>query len=181
MIIGITGTLGAGKGTVVEYLEQKGFKHFSARDVWNEEITRRGWVSNRDNMVLVANELRAQHGSDYFARRALEKVKEHGGDAVIESVRSIGEAEYIKQNGGVIWAVDADIHKRYERITSRQSETDKVTFAKFVEDEQKEWNNQDPTKQNLKAVIAMADVTLTNNGTQEELFAQVEAALSKAQ
>ena len=38
-IIGITGTMGAGKGTVVEYLVAKhGFKHYSARSVLNEMI-----------------------------------------------------------------------------------------------------------------------------------------------
>lgn len=180
MIIGITGTLGAGKGTVVEYLQKKGFTHFSARDVWNEEIARRGWVSNRDNMVVVANELRAEHGPGFFATRAMQKAHEEGvANAVIESIRSVGEAEAIKQGGGVLWAVDADVRTRYERIVLRQSETDRVSFEKFVEDEEKEWENTDPTKQNLKAVIAMADTVLTNNGTQEELFAQVEVALKK--
>ena len=38
-IVGITGTLGAGKGTVVEYLtQQKGFKHYSARGLLNQII-----------------------------------------------------------------------------------------------------------------------------------------------
>jgi dephospho-CoA kinase len=180
MTIGITGTLGAGKGTVVEYLKTKGFTHYSARDVWNEEIARRGLPSNRDNMVLIANELRAQHGSDYFARRAIEKAKEQGGDAVIESIRSLGEAQYIKDHGGVIWAVDADIKTRYQRITVRQSETDKISFEKFVEDEQKEFANADPNKQNISGVMHMADATLQNNATPEELFAQVESALAKA-
>ena len=41
MIIGITGTDGSGKGTVVDYLvEQKGFKHYSARAIFEEEIAR---------------------------------------------------------------------------------------------------------------------------------------------
>lgn len=38
IIIGITGTLGAGKGTVVEYLKTKGFKHFSVREFLTQEI-----------------------------------------------------------------------------------------------------------------------------------------------
>jgi dephospho-CoA kinase len=180
MIIGITGTIGAGKGTVVEYLKSKGFKHYSARDVWNEEIARRGLVSNRDTMTAIANELRAEHGPGYFSKRALEKIAEQGGgDGVIESIRSIGEAEYLKSHGAQLWAVDADVHARYERITERQSETDKVSFEKFQADEKREWENPDPHKQNLKAVIAMADVVFTNNGTQDELFLQVEAALQK--
>lgn len=36
-IIGITGTLGAGKGTIVEYLkDKKGFAHFSVREFLKE-------------------------------------------------------------------------------------------------------------------------------------------------
>ena len=39
LIIGITGTLGAGKGTVVEYLvEKKGFDHYSVRAFLLKEI-----------------------------------------------------------------------------------------------------------------------------------------------
>ena len=178
MIIGITGTLGAGKGTVVEYLKTKGFKHYSARDVWNEEIARRGLPSNRDNMLLVANDLRAKYGPGYFSQKALDRIEEQGGgDAVIESVRSIGEAEYLKSHGAMLWAVDADIKKRYARIDKRMSETDKVSFEEFVEDEQNEFINQDKNKPNLKVLIGMADVVLTNNGTQEALFAHVEKTL----
>ncbi len=58
MIIGITGTSGAGKGTVVDYLLKKGFKHYSVRDFLTEEILKRGLEPNRDNMIFVANELR---------------------------------------------------------------------------------------------------------------------------
>jgi dephospho-CoA kinase len=180
MIIGITGTLGAGKGTVVEYLKTKGFVHYSARDIWNEEIARRGLVSNRDTMVEIANDMRRLHGAEYFAKRALEKAKENGGDAVIESIRTPAEAELIKQNGGVIWAVDADINTRYERIVGRQSETDQITFEKFVEDEKREFTNPDPTKQNISGVMQIADATLTNNTTPEALCEQVEQALDLA-
>ncbi|MBX4192293.1 AAA family ATPase [Candidatus Parcubacteria bacterium] len=181
MIIGITGTLGAGKGTVADYLVAKhGFKHYSARDVWNEEIVKRGLPINRDNMVLIANDLRAKHGPDYFARTAIEKAKAAGVDAVIESIRAVGEAQTIQQNGGLVWAVDADVKTRYERIVVRQSESDKVTFDKFVQDEKTEWENTDPNKQNIKAVIGMADKVFNNDGTEEDLFAQVEEALKNS-
>jgi len=62
MIIGITGTDGGGKGTVVEYLvEKKGFVHCSARALWVDEIKKRGLEVNRANMRIVANDLRAKH------------------------------------------------------------------------------------------------------------------------
>ncbi len=177
MIIGITGTNGAGKGTVVEYLKTKWFIHFSARTFFIEEIKRRGLPINRDTITEVANDLRVKFGTGYFTEQALARLGSGSSDAVIESIRTPGEAEYLKAKGALLWAVDADIHTRYDHAILRGSETDKISFEKFVADEQREWSNDDPTKQNLKAVIDTADVILTNNGTQEELFAQVEAAL----
>ena len=180
MIIGITGTLGAGKGTVVEYLvKTRGFKHYSVRDFLFEELKRRGLPLNRDYSTPLANELRAKHGAGYISEQLLDRALKDRSEAVIESIRSVGEGKYLKENGATLWAVDADIKKRYERISKRMSETDRISFEKFVEDEKREWDNVDPSKQNLKAVIAMADEVLLNDGTQKELFEQIEEALKK--
>ena len=51
--IGITGTLGAGKGTIVDYLVQnRGFVHYSVRAFLIEEIKRRGLEANRDTIAI---------------------------------------------------------------------------------------------------------------------------------
>lgn len=181
MIIGITGTDGSGKGTVVEYLvEKKGFIHCSARQLWIDEINKRGLEVNRANMRIVANDLRRLHGDDFliteYARRTGYQPDQN---YVVESIRAMSEAETLKKHGGVLWAVDADQQVRYERIQSRASESDKVTFDEFVQHETLEMNDPDPHGMQKAKVIAMADATLTNNGTQDELFAQVEAALQQ--
>ncbi len=182
MIIGITGTDGGGKGTVVEYLvKQKGFIHCSARALWVDEINRRNLEVNRANMRLMGNDLRAQHGDDFliteYERRTGFKPEEN---YVIESLRAQAEVETLKKFGGVLWTVDADQHMRYERIQSRASESDRVSFEEFAKHEELEMNDPDPHGMQKAAVIAMADTVLTNNGTQEELFAQVEKALKMA-
>jgi len=67
MIIGITGTLGSGKGTIVDYLvKQKGFIHFSVRQFILEEIRKRNLPQNRDSMVMVANDLRKKNSPSYI-------------------------------------------------------------------------------------------------------------------
>ncbi len=181
MILGITGTNGAGKGTVVDYLvRQKGFRHYSVRDFLNREIARRGLEPTRGTMLVVGNALRAERGPGYICEQLLEEAIARGGDAVIESVRAIGEAKHLMAHGALLWAVDASLPVRYERILRRMSETDRISYEKFVSDEEAEIDNSEEYKPNLRALIAMASEVLMNDGAQDELYQQVEAALRKA-
>jgi dephospho-CoA kinase len=181
MIIGITGTIGAGKGTVVEYLvKQKGFTHYSVRAFLSEEIIRRGMPVNRDSTTLVANEFRAKYGPAYIAEELLRQAKATGGNSVIESLRSVGEVEMVKsQPEAYVLAVDADVKLRYERILARKSALDYVSFEEFLAHEKREMTSNDPTKQNLSGCIKLADVLLMNNGSMEELFDATAKALEK--
>jgi len=175
MIIGVTGTIGAGKGTVVERLVDKGFKHFSVRAFISEEIDRRGLPVNRDNMTSVANDLRSKHCPEYIAMELFRQAKASGGDAVIESLRTTGEIDYLRRQGKfVLIAVDADPVLRYQRTRVRGSETDDITLEKFISDEEREMHSSDPHKQNISACIKLADVVLFNNATKEEFFKDID-------
>ncbi len=179
MIIGITGTIGAGKGAIVSYLVARhGFVHISARDIWTKELQDRGIPVNRDTMTDLANRLRKEHGADYFVRRALLSV-EKGQDVVIESIRTVGEALLLKQHGALLLAVDADARVRYQRIHSRQSALDQVSYETFLEQEAREMHNDDPTKQSIAQVMEMADYTICNTATLPELHAAIEDFLEK--
>lgn len=179
IIIGITGTLGAGKGTVVDYLvKNKNFKHFSARGLLIEEIEKRGLENNRDSMVLVANDLREKFGPGYIAEELFRRASESSDNAVIESLRTIGEIEILRKKGNfTLLAVDADPKIRYERISSRGSSTDNVSFEKFLADEQREMESKDPNKQNLGECIKKADFVIDNNRSMEELNEKIEKIL----
>lgn len=176
VIIGITGTIGAGKGTIVEYLvTKKDFTHFSAREFLVEEIKKRGLEINRDSMVLVANDLREKNSPSFVADELFKRALESGQNCVIESLRTPGEIESLKQKGNfTLLAVDADPKIRYERIIGRSSSTDNVSFEKFLADEAKEMDSTDPNKQNLRKCIEMADFKIDNNGTIEDLNYKLE-------
>jgi len=183
VVIGITGTIGAGKGTVVEYLiNRKNFKHFSARGFLMEEIERRGLENNRDNMVAVANELREKNNPSFVADELLKRALELGENCVIESLRTPGEIESLRGKGNfTMLAVDADPKVRYERIIIRSTSTDNVSFEKFLSDEEREMDSDDPNKQNLRKCIEMADFIIENNGTLEELNSRLEEILKVIQ
>ena len=181
IIIGITGTIGAGKGTLVEYLiREKNFVHYSVRGFLMEEIAKRNLPVNRDTMVSVANELREKNSPSYIIDCLFEQAKWSGKNAVIESIRSVGEVESLrKQKGFLLLAVDADPKIRYERIVKRKSETDHVSYNEFLQNEQREMTATDPNKQNLSKCIAMADYTLCNNLSVNELYNELERIISK--
>jgi dephospho-CoA kinase len=180
IIIGITGTIGAGKGTVVEYLEKKkGFVHYSARDFLTAEVLKRGLPTNRDSFVVVANSLRNEHGPFFIASSLYEMAETEGKNAIIESLRTIGEISFLRQQQDFfLLAVDAEIGLRYERIVNRKLSTDDITLEKFKEDEEKEMTSSDPNAQNLRACIDAADALVYNNGSVVELQSEVDRALS---
>ncbi len=182
MIIGITGSFGAGKGVVVDYLvQQKNFKHYSARTFIFEEAVRRGLdvSKGREVTIPVANDLRAKNGPAYIIESLYKQAMAGGGDAVIESLRAVAEVRKLKELGGVVLGVEADAHVRYERILKRGSETDNVSYEQWLDQERRESNPNDPTKQNIFGALKESDFILTNNGTPEELFEQVEEVLAK--
>lgn len=181
IIIGITGTLGAGKGTIVDFLiRDKGFTHFSVRGFLNKEIVKRGMVVNRDSMVVVANDLRTTHSPSYIVDCLYQEALSTGKNCIIESIRTPGEVISLKAKGSFyLLAVDADPGTRYARISERQSETDLISFETFILNEEREMSSDNPNHQNLRRCIEMADFVFNNDGTVKALEAAVSGIIDK--
>ena len=72
---------GAGKGTLADYLvKERGFKHLSVRAFLTEEVLQRGLAVNRDNMIMVANDLRAKFGPGCIVDELCKRAVAGGGD-----------------------------------------------------------------------------------------------------
>jgi dephospho-CoA kinase len=182
IIIGITGTLGAGKGTVVSYLVDKfNFHHYSVRGYLTKILTSQGIEPNRDNFTLLANKLRSDNNSPSFLIEELyREAAINKENAIIESIRTTGEIDKLKALGEFyLLAVDGNRKLRYRRVRERNSETDEVSFEKFIEDEDREMNSQDPNSQNIAACIARADYQIMNDGNRAELYHKIDLFLEK--
>lgn len=183
MIIGVTGTNGAGKGTVVDYLvEHKGFTHFSVRDLIIEEVIARGLELNRTNIGATGTDLRRENEPFYFTKTFVERAKAQGlENVVIESIRAVAEEKYLKEHGGFVVAVDAPRELRYERIVGRGSVTDQVSFEEFCHQEDREFTPKDPndpSQMNFKAVMEGADYTLINDQSHMAFREKIEEMLT---
>jgi dephospho-CoA kinase len=186
LIIGITGTLGSGKGTVVEYLKTKyNFKHYSASGFITEEIECRGLEKTRENMRIVANDLREKFEPSYVIEQLYKKA-ENGfaetGNAysVLESIRSVGEVKFLRAQPHKFYllAVDADPTVRYNRIVKRGSSKDNVTCEKFLEDEQNEMNDSKPSGMQITECMKLADGLIMNDANFEHLQTEVDKIIA---
>ena len=131
-------------------------------------------------MVTVANELRASNSPSFIVEELFKEARLSGANCVIESIRTPGPVTALRKKGSFyLLAVDAEPLLRYERIIRRNSETDRISFDTFLDNEKREMSSLDRNKQNLGKCIEMADFVLSNNSSFETLYSQLELILKK--
>jgi dephospho-CoA kinase len=183
MIIGVTGTIGAGKETVVQYLKKKGFSQFSFSRMIRIEARKMGYGMDRPSLQKVGNLLREKYGDEgIFAKKIIDKIiKKKIENAAIDGIRSPWEINEFKKQRKDFYliAVDAEQKKRFERTSKRGRPTDSNDFEDFRKHDVKEYFGEKGAHQQIKASMDMADFKLMNNGTYKELYAQIDDVLSK--
>ena len=172
-VLGITGRNCAGKDTVADLLEARGFERHSLSDALRVELRARGAEITRAALIAVGRELREREGPAVLADRMKRMIRTDR--VALVSVRSPVEVESLRALPGfVLVCVEAPVEERFRRETSRRREGAVPTLAEFVELERRE-DTTDPNAQQLGATIAMADRVLDNGGT----FAEIEARVAR--
>jgi dephospho-CoA kinase len=174
-VIGLTGRNCAGKDTVADLLEPRGFERHSLSDALREELRVRGVPITREALIAVGRELREAEGPAVLAERMKRMIRT--ARAVLVSVRSPAEVESLRELPGfVLVAVEAPIPVRFEREKARRREQAPLTFEAFAALEAME-ESTDRNAQQLGATIARADRTIVNDSTKEALADRVAALL----
>jgi len=176
-LIGLTGTHGAGKGTVSDYLvREHGFVCVSVSEFLADEAVHRGVKPDRRARGDIANEYRV-HGPTALMEATFASIPAGSERVILEPQYTEAEVAFVHAKGGIVIAVDADLRTRYDRVHLRGSAKDDVSFEQFVALE--ELTSEDKDKQNVRAAIEAADIQLMNTGTLQELEAAVREALDE--
>jgi len=179
MIIGLTGPNAAGKTEVGQYLRARGFECHSLSDEIREEAAKRGCEISREVLVEIGNELRGRFGPGVLAERILQRL-EPDRNYVVDSIRNPAEVEALRRRKDfTLLAVQADRKIRFERSRARGREGAAQTLEQFAFEEERELHSKDPASQQLVATQQLADVTLYNNGSLEELHRQLDTLLPR--
>lgn len=169
MIIGLTGKNGSGKGEVAKFVQQCGFEYYSLSDIIREEIQKTGKQVTREILIKTGTCLREQGGPAVLAQRTLEKLNVDG-NYVVDSIRNPEEVRALKLRGDFFLIdVIAPREVRFGRIKARARESDPATFKTFVAMEERELKSSNPAAQQLLATEKLADLSIDNDGTLEEL------------
>ena len=181
MIVGLSGRYGAGKGEVVEYLGARSFYALSLSDVIRDELRAGGVAETRERMIETGKAMRRADGDGALARRLAERLLPDR-NYVIDSIRHPAEIEVLRASTDhfrLIW-VDADEAIRLERIRARGRGGDPSSVEELRELEGRELGSADSAAQQLLAVEELADFTLRNDGSVEELRAEVQRILERS-
>ena len=174
-LIVIVGMPGCGKSLVSQYLRQKGWQVVHFGGITMRELEKRGLARTEANERGIREELRETHGMDAFAKLSLHEIEESlsAAPTLIDGLYSWSEYKYLRRRFGErmkVVAVYTTRSIRYERLSRRPDRplsTQEAESRDFAEVENLE----------KAGPIAMADYTIVNDGSEQDLFRAVDGLL----
>lgn len=178
MKIAFVGHAAVGKDTLSDYAARKlQLIHISSGNLVREHVRLHNLGTlERENLIKIGNDMRAEFGGDCLVRMAFKK---HHDNIVLSGLRAIDEVETFKSLGGKVIAVTASPRRRYELALIRNRIGDHVTFEEWLATQASEFESLDSKKQNIEGVISAADFTIENSSTLDELYQKCDEVLKQ--
>ncbi|OGF25374.1 hypothetical protein A2331_02380 [Candidatus Falkowbacteria bacterium RIFOXYB2_FULL_34_18] len=173
IIIGLTGQMSCGKGTVAEYLEKKyGASTYRFSSMLRDVLNRLYLEITRHNMQTLSTLIRKNFSEDLMARVMAKDVKSDNNNLiVIEGIRRMADIKYLQElENFKLISIEADSKVRYERLTKRtenKGDTEK-TYKEFMDDHKTEAESEIPK------TMEHADIIINNNGDLKKLYKQID-------
>jgi dephospho-CoA kinase len=179
IIIGIAGNIGAGKGTITEYLVEKyNAKKMRYSKILADILERLYLDYDRNNLNIIAEGLRNMFGKDILSKVLEKDIKEIEAEIVVfDGIRKKKELDYFKNkiNNFFFIFVDAPFEVVAKRIISRQEKIDdqEQTAEKLRASQQQDSDKDVP---NLKQY---ANFVIDNSGELKAAYEQVDKMMKE--
>ena len=170
--VGLTGTMGSGKGEIARILKDRGYKYISLSDMVREEATKRGLEHTRENLQNVGNELRSGGGAGVLGRKVRENIeKSTDEDWVIDGIRNPGEFDELeKLSDFQMVGVGASTQTIVQRVMDRNRSGNAPTKEAILERLKRECGvGEPPDGQQVSKCLESVDYMIRNEGTLEDL------------
>jgi dephospho-CoA kinase len=175
-VVAIVGMAGAGKSEVARMFEDQGFKKVRFGDITDRELENRGLEPNEENERYIRQQLRKEHGMVAYAKLNLPRIDSSlkSWNVVVDGLYSWEEYILLKGYYGgqfttvAVWSSAATRHGRLAHRTERP-----LTLEEAASRDKSEIENI-----NKGGPIAMADFTIVNEASLEELKRETERVLS---
>jgi dephospho-CoA kinase len=179
VILGLAGEIACGKGTVAKYLVEKYDGSTHRFSTMLRDVAKRMYLpENRDNLQKISTLFRENFSDDIMSKVICHDVKNDEHQVVaVDGVRRLPDIKYLNEipNFKLVY-IEADIEKKYARIINRKENTDDAekTFEEFKKDHERE------AEVRIRDLKSKADFVIDNNGTFEELYAQIDKIISQS-
>ena len=169
-IILVTGMSGSGKTTLINHFNKRGVASVTMGDVIRGLARERGLPPTPENLGRLATGIREEEGDDAVAKLCVEKIHRMPEDLIlVDGIRSIREVEvFSKEFEVALVAVFVDQQTRYARLSARGRSDDPPDMVTFKARDARELSF------GLGHAIALADHTVLNEGSLEDLEAEFE-------
>jgi len=174
-VVCIVGMPGAGKSEVSDEFVKNGFSYLRFGQITLDKIKEMGLEANEKNEKKIREDLRKEYGMGAFATLNIPKIDTllKKSNVVVDGLYSWSEYKILKEKYGdsmCVVAVYAPPKLRYERLKNRTTENDeKQRFRPLTEKEAKARDFAEIENIEKGGPIVMADFTILNTGTIEEL------------
>lgn len=184
-LIAITGQEGSGKDSYGEYLAAQGYWHVSAGDVLRERARSKGYADPIPRTILskMGDELKQEFGSGPIVNSVIADYKnreqEFPAGLVISGLRRAEELQAFKESGAVALWIEADVRARFNNQLGRERGHQSLEAFKLESDREYFGTTEGgQSGVNLGAIKELADCTVKNDSTLNELFMRADATLA---
>jgi dephospho-CoA kinase len=176
-VVAIVGMAGSGKSEVARVFENADFVRIRFGDITDEELKKRGLPRNEENERTVREDLRIEYGMGAYAELNKPKIDKtlESANVVIDGLYSW--AEYVELNMKYkekffVLAVYSSPATRYSRLLNRQERS-------LSREEAEDRDTTEIENSDKGGPIAMADFTIVNETSVEDLKRQTAIILAK--